>query len=264
MTIHDDLRLDLPAYVAGELPDDEREKIDRHLSSCSDCKGVYHEIEEAARLAAVAPLEFQPPRALEARTFALIDLETPTAERGMSPTSRSKSKTGTGPRSWFRPRMILAPGMAAAFVAIALFSVSLWAQNSDLRDRLDQAQEETEPEGPSQLVELTSSDDRTDARATARLVHLGEDNYKIVLTTKDFPPPPLGYQYELWLGGDKGWVSAGSFNTVRPNMTFDLQVGVDPVTFPVLDLTLEKANGDPNRSGQEVMRGEVDITKLST
>jgi Anti-sigma-K factor rskA/Putative zinc-finger len=262
MTIHDDLRIDLPAYVAGELSDDERGKIDRHLSSCGDCKAVYQEIEEATRLAAIAPLEFQPPRALEARTFALIDLETPATERTRAPASRAKSKTLAGPRSWFRPRMILAPGMAAAFIAIALFSASLWTQNNDLRDQLDQTQE-SGLEGPSQLVELTS-DTQTDATATARLVHLGEDNYKIVLTTKNFPQPPRGYQYELWLGGDKGWVSAGSFNTVNPNMTFDLQVGVDPVRFPVVDLTLERANGDPNRSGQEVMRGEVDITKLST
>ena len=263
MTIHDELRLNLPAYVAGELPDDEKDKIERHLSSCSDCKTIYHEIEEATRLAAIAPLEFQPPRTLEARTFALINLETPATERSAAPASRSKAKTLSGPRSWFRPRMILAPGMAAAFVAIALFSVSLWAQNNDLRGQLDQTQENTGPGGPSQLVQLTSST-ATEARATARLVHLGEDNYKIVLTTEDFPPPPRGYQYELWLGGDKGWVSAGSFNTVSPNMTFDLQVGVDPVRFPIVDLTLERADGDPNRGGEEVMRGEVDITKLST
>lgn len=41
----------ISAYLHGELPDEERQKIGAHLSQCADCRAEYDEIEFGAKLA---------------------------------------------------------------------------------------------------------------------------------------------------------------------------------------------------------------------
>ncbi len=64
------------------------------------------------------------------------------------------------------------------------------------------------------------------------------------------PPAPDGSYYELWLSGEGGHVSAGSF---RGNGEVTMWVGVARRDFPRLWVTIEPAGGDPAPSKQSVL-----------
>ena len=268
MNACDDIRLDLPAYVSNELSETRKLFVDSHLAECDECSAVLAELSEASELAAALPLEFRPPRRLEEKTFALIELErekeqraAPLGTRPSPTTTRLGRAAEESRRRWFSPRVLLAPGLAAAFITLAVVAASLWAQNSDLEQQLEQATGESSGESVAQ-IELTAGAD-TDVQATAELIELEGDNFKIVLDTSELPAPPKDYHYELWLGtGENGWASAGTFVSAGADETYEFMTAVDPLRFPVIDITLEREDGEPSRDGEDVMRGRVDLSEI--
>ena len=264
MSAHDDVLMDLPGLLSNELADDRKTEIEQHLTGCAECNTVCAELSEAVNFAAVLPLEFQPPQRLEEKTFALIELEREreqrTALRPVPETARWSRARDEVKRRWFSPRALLAPGLAAMFIALAVVSASLWAQNSDLEDQLEQAQGASGSEVAE--VELVAAAD-PDTQATARLIELEGNNLRIELDTSNLPAPPKDYHYELWFGtGDDGWASAGTFETGGADESFEFMTAVDPLKFPVIDITLERENGAPERDGQGVMRGRIDLSEI--
>ncbi|MDQ4144843.1 MAG: anti-sigma factor [Actinomycetota bacterium] len=264
MTTCDDRRLDLAAYVAGELEPDQHSDLERHLEGCAECRTELAEISDAAELAALLPFEFQPPRRLEERTFALIELEKERSaetngRHAVERTSNVRSLDWAPSRRRSGVRTLLAPGIAAAFVALAVMSMALWTRTNDLESQLAEARSDSGE--AAVVVDLASSGD-TQVSASARLVPIGDDNYRIVLDAEDLPAPPKGYHYELWFGSGDGWASAGSFSSGGSDSTFEFQTAVDPVDFPIIDITLEPRDGQPERDGDEVMRGRIDISDL--
>ena len=267
MNDHEDFRVDFAALIANELPDDRRTEVEAHLDGCSECNEVMTELRETADLAVALPLEYRPPRRLEETTFALIELErekeqrTATLRPVKSPTSSRWSRSEReARRRWFSPRALLAPGLAAVFIALAVISASLWVQKSDLEDQLDQAGNGS-GEGVAQVELVAANSGGT--TATARLVHLEGENLRIELDTSNLPAPPKDYHYELWLGtGEDGWASAGTFETTGEDGEFVFMTAVDPLKFPVLDITLEREDGAPERDGRGVMRGRVDLSEV--
>ena len=267
MNACDDIRLDLPAYVSNELSETRKLFVDSHLAECDECRAVLAELTEASELAAALPLEFRPPRRLEEKTFALIELEREKEQRAASlgtrpvPTTRLGRAAEESRRRWFSPRTLLAPGIAAAFIALAIVSASLWAQNSDLEQQLEQATGEGSGESVAE-VELTTETD-ANVQATAELIELDEDNFRIVLETSELPAPPKDYHYELWLGtGEDGWASAGTFVAAGADETYEFMTAIDPVKFPIIDITLEREDGEPSRGGEDVMRGRLDLSEF--
>ena len=268
MSPHDDVLLDLPAHLSNELPEARVLAVEAHLHECDDCRAIFQELTEAAELARALPLEFRPPRRLEEKTFALVELEREkeqrATERDIAPQqTRLGRATETARRRWFSPQALLAPGLAAAFIGLAIVAGSLWAQKTDLQQQLQQAQVDGSGEQVAD-VELTAGSD-TNATANASLIDLEGDNFKIVLSTNELPPPPKDYHYELWLGtGDNGWASAGTFATAGAEETYEFMTAVDPTEFRLLDITLEREDGEPERDGQDVMRGELDLSEIAT
>ena len=255
--VHNEIKTDLPAFARGELGERERAVVERHLAGCDSCRRELRDIETVAGLASSALLEFHAPRDLEDRTFALVRLEA-----GGETATRRPATAETSWRERLRPRLLLAPGMAALVVGLTILAAVMWLRVSDLQEQLDGI--EPSPGEVAQVVRLRP----TVAGAPvgrADLIRVDDENLEIVLTAEGFPPTPAGYHYELWLGSGNGWTSAGSFNTLGGrDEKFDFQVGVDPIKFPILDVTLERADGDPGRDGKEIMRGRVDITELAT
>ena len=264
--VHEELRANLPSFVLGDLDMGERSAVEAHLRTCTECRSELKEVQAIGELSSTALLEFQPPRDLEDRTFALIAVEA--GEPATTKFARTrrlprivKSKSSEA-RTGFRPQMILAPGLAAAFIGLAVLAAGLWMRADDLQQRLEETSTPPRPE-VAQVVDLNPRVGGADA-TSADVVRVDEQNYEIVLTSSGLPPTPDGYRYELWVGtGKGGWVSAGTFKTGGDSREeFDFQVGVDPIDFPVIDITRERANGDPKRTGREIMRGKIDITAL--
>ena len=71
------------------------------------------------------------------------------------------------------------------------------------------------------------------------------------------PRSRRGEFYELWVIGARGrLVSLGAFRVPRSGgATVQASLPVDIKRFPVVDVSLEKADGDPGHSGLSVLRG---------
>jgi len=87
----------------------------------------------------------------------------------------------------------------------------------------------------------------------------------IEFRTNELPILPKGEFYELWFVGpgdtlaDPNRISAGTFHpdeAGRSQVTF--AAAVDPAKYPVLSVTAEPGDGDPRRTGPEVLRSEPD------
>ncbi len=73
------------------------------------------------------------------------------------------------------------------------------------------------------------------------------------------PPAGAGRFYELWLLGDRGrLVSLGTFRVGADGAaTVRVPLGVAPEGFAAVDVSVERADGDPGHSGRSVLRGAV-------
>jgi hypothetical protein len=74
------------------------------------------------------------------------------------------------------------------------------------------------------------------------------------LSTADLPDPD-GY-YEVWLI-DTEVVGMVSLGPARADGVYDVPPGVDPAVFPVVDVSLEPADGVPTHSGVSILRGTL-------
>jgi anti-sigma-K factor RskA len=65
--------------------------------------------------------------------------------------------------------------------------------------------------------------------------------------------------YEAWLMDPKnGFISLGTFRIGEDgSTTLDLPVPVETTRFPVVDISLQPANGKPTHSGISVLRGTL-------
>lgn len=270
------VRVELVPYIAGEASDEAVRLVESHLPDCPECSRELEELRVAATLVRMSPSELAPAEHLERKTFELIEKASkPAAAKGetidapipidSAPKARRRIRVRKPRAVHERPRLVamLAPGIAATLVIMGFIGVRLYQDNEDLRTELAQ-QEEAFGRLGRQLdtVTLTSAQD-TEMRLVADIYELEKHNYQLVLDAQNFPPCPEDYQYELWFAGKKGWVSAGSFKTTGAGeMTFQLHVALDPTEFPGMDLTLERIDGDPDRTGPAVMKTAINSGAL--
>lgn len=195
-------------------------------------------LERVGQFVAEAPLEAEPPADLEQRSLARAF-----AARQEGVVIRSDR--------WGRATKVLAPAFAAAAVVLGLFAFNLSQKLEAVEDR-----PLPKPTGHEmQVIALSGSI----GKAELALEHFRHDNYRLSLYASDLATQPEGFHYEMWLTGDEGVVSAGSFRIERSDdIIFDFLIGADPKDFPNLEVTLEPEDGDPAKTGEVVMRGVID------
>jgi anti-sigma-K factor RskA len=227
-TPHDDLA----AYLLQALTPAEHERFERHLASCAACRAELVELHEPALLVAHAAPPYALPRGLEGRTFAAIEREAagPPRPVRLPPTRR-------------RYRRALALGAVAAVAALAFV----------VGTRLDR------PAGSVELrAALVARDGDRAANAEVRRTGIGR---VIRFESDDLPILPKGQYYELWFVGPgdtpatPNRISAGTFHPDedgRSHVTF--AAAVDPEKYPVLSVTAEPGDGNPEPTGPEVLR----------
>jgi hypothetical protein len=91
------------------------------------------------------------------------------------------------------------------------------------------------------------------AHGAARLVRAGDTDPLVLVLDVGGLDPVDGY-YEVWLLTPEvdGLVSLGP---LRSDGRYELPVGLDPIHYSVVDVSIEPHDGDPTHSGNSVLRG---------
>jgi len=113
---------------------------------------------------------------------------------------------------------------------------------------------DSQPEGVE--VALAGTEDLPDASAT---VELRDEpaGVSVLLNVAGIPPAPDGSFYEVWLVGDSGKVSAGTFHRRGDEDQITLWLGVDPAAYDAVTVTRQPIAGGTTAEGVVILRGEL-------
>ncbi|MEK6720140.1 MAG: anti-sigma factor [Chloroflexota bacterium] len=210
-----------------------------HLARCAECTDAWRQLSGAsARLIAAArilPLEADPPtqlreRVLAARRMAGKAPEPPAVEEA-PPGSRARRRTGSG---WFGR---IAWGGAGALVgAAAVFALVVVGSPRVVPER----------------IALSGSVLAPGASGSVILEPLPEGGVRVDLAMSGLPRSDADHFYELWLVGDGGRVSAGTFRSDGSPIARGFTTAADLAMYPGIGITLEPDDGDPAASEQRV------------
>jgi anti-sigma-K factor RskA len=219
---------ELSAYLLGWLSPAEAASFEAHLRDCDACRSELGELESLPGVIARAAPPFEVPRDLEARTFAAIE-HANGAGRPQRPAPR---------RVWWRRPPLLA-GVAGAVAAVVAAVVIALGGGAD-----------------GERVRLVGGD--ADVIADVVTTGVGREVTLTIDRLKD--PRPDGI-YELWFVAPDDTrrrphrVSAGTFHPDENGRGTVRLVGAAAAEeFPRLSVTLEPADGNPRRTGPEVLR----------
>ena len=218
--------LDLAAWVMGELDAAEAHAFEAHLLGCERCRRDAAELERLPQLLERAAPPFDVPPELEARVLgALVDGERPRPHRRRTP-------------------LRLGAALGASLAAAAALAIAVLGGGGD-------------PDA-QRLALRSTRGEAVDVAATVRVIPVGREVTLEIRRLRD--PRPDGL-YELWFvaPGDTrrrpDRVSAGTFHPDAAGRgTVRLLAAADPKRFPELSVTLEPADGNPRRTGPEVLR----------
>lgn len=245
------------AYVLDALEPEERSEFERHLSDCAGCRGELRGLEGAARLLVGAAAPYEAPADLEDRVIAAVERATAEEEAAVAAREaavdqrrerRAPSERAGGLLGRWLPRLALAGVAAAALAGAALVGAGL-------------GDDEALPGTPElEAVLEAPSGEAGQATASVRETGLGR---VILFESGDLPVLPEGELYELWFVGpddtleDPNRISAGTFHPdEQGNSDVRLHAAVDPAKFPELSVTAEPGDGNPERTGPEVLRSK--------
>src|SRR5262245_8564605 len=113
---------------------------------------------------------------------------------------------------------------------------------------------DSEPRGVE--VALSGTDELPGASATARLTD-EPAGVSVLLDVAGIPPAPDDAFYEVWLVGDSGKVSAGTFHRRGDEDEITLWLGVDPAAYDAITVTRQPTAGGTTAEGVVVLRGEL-------
>lgn len=190
---------------------------EQHLATCPECARHLPELTEARGRLIDPVFWVEPPPELEERVVRLIAGET--------------SAPMIARRSWW-PR--LAAMVAAALLAVV--AVTGWIVTRDA--------------GPDWEVPITGVDTALPATGTVAGWNT-EAGTTIRLEVEGLGTAPHGNVYEMWLAGDDGVISAGTFASA--DSAVDLAVGVARRDYPRILVTLEPLDADPTPSQTVVL-----------
>jgi anti-sigma-K factor RskA len=228
---------EVAGYLLGSLSPNERAAFEQHLAQCASCREQVRELGIPAELLARAVPAYEVPSGLAARTLSAID-----ASAGVG---RLHEREPAPRRRPWRRSLALAPA-AAALIVGAFFGAS----------QLDRP-------GGGEEVELEAvlaPPEGGSARATV-VVSKTSIGRVVSFSSNDLPILPKGEYYELWFVGPgdtlghPNRISAGTFHPDEQGRSrVELTAAVDPLLYPALSVTAEPADGNPQRTGPEVLR----------
>lgn len=188
-------RDDAGAWVLRALPADESERFAAHLAGCDECRREVAELQMVVDTLPLAAPQVAPPPELKDRLMAMVRAEAalleaagPDADVATAPVEAPRAAPERPPRPkekrrWFRRPLVALrpiPAAVAAAVLVALgvgggVLLSGGSSERTVRARV------VAPAAPGARASLTIADDRG------------------TLKVDDFPAPPSGRVYQVWL-----------------------------------------------------------------
>ena len=244
MSEHERYAEDLALYALDALQGEDRARVDEHLASCAACRLELEQLRGDTALLALSATGPRPPQRARQRLLNTVARE-PRLPRMVEASQR---------RSWW--------GWLgwAATAAVVIFALSLWRENSALRQNLlsassRAAQNRRELEELRRLAAPILEPDAqrvTLVAAKAPPQPQGKAFYlrsrgSLVFLANNMPPLPPQKAYELWLIPASGApIPAGVFKPdARGNASVvnpPLPVGAEARTFAI---TVENEAGSP-------------------
>jgi Anti-sigma-K factor rskA/Putative zinc-finger len=178
-------RDDVGAWVLGALPEDEHERFAAHLSGCEVCRREVAELQMVADTLPLAAPQLAPPPELKERIMAQVRAEAAVLEAAGP---EADAVPGTRPRPKPKRRFFRMPAIALRPIPVAVAAAVLIALgvgggillSGGPSGKTVQAQV-VAPAAPGARASLTVADDRA------------------TLKVDDFPAPPPGRVYQVWL-----------------------------------------------------------------
>lgn len=256
------IHADLAGYLLDGLDPQERADFERHLSTCAECQAEARELSGTASVLSHAALRVEPPPELRQNTLSAVERaassEGDAASEESAGHGRSAEPGASAParrRSSLRrarlPRLGLALGGTAALAAAVLLGVVIGGGEAQLAGKLEARAELIGPgsgRGLASVVEL----------GIGRAVTLRSDDLPELDNTEEF--------YELWFVGPgdsprkPNRVSGGTFHPDEQGRSrVRLTAAVDPATYAGLSITREPRDGDPSRTGPEVLGSPLSV-----
>ena len=171
----------------------------------------------------------------DAPTVATSPEEDAPAPPSVAPSS------GAEVRELRRPRRSGTPWLLAAAAAlVVVVAGGVWFSRSEEPTVLASAELELLGDSGSGQAELIDDDGSLQLR----------------VDTADLADPD-GF-VEVWVI-DEEVTKLVSLGPQRPDGLYDLPEGLDPEAFPIVDLSFEPLDGDPQHSGDSVLRGQLEF-----
>lgn len=210
-------------YALDALDASERAAFEAHLDECESCRADLREMSSGVE--------------------ALFDASAETAPAGLRARVRSEidDLTQVTPlRSAWRTRVLViaAPVAAAVAVVIALLSFGPGSGDTGLIEDILAANDRVEIAVDGVDAELVAAHDRA------------------VLVARDLPALPEDRTYQVWMIGDDGPVSAGTFRPGEDGSATVLLVGT-PQAGIIMGLTEEPLGGSELPTGEVIATAEV-------
>ena len=266
---HDELRELTGGYALGVLSDTERQALETHLATCTECAQEVRALAGVASGLAVAVPQVDPPAALRDRVLRA-------AVRPSSAVQPIRGETGM-PAA--RPSALpwwLAAAAALAAVAFGLYAMSLRERIGQLEAELRQAIARAEGADRERQIANAASDrarqivavlDAPDLRTIGLAGQKGapaavgrahwSPSRGLVFTASNLPPPSSGRQYQLWVipNGEKTPVSAGMIDIEGSGLATALVDRGLASRLGTVAVTLEVAGGAPQPTTDPVLVG---------
>ncbi|GAA4796678.1 anti-sigma factor [Streptomyces ziwulingensis] len=220
------------AYALHALPDEERARFTRHLSTCGSCADEVAEFTATAAKLAVA-VAVTPRPAMRQDVLRRV-----AAIRQLPPPTRPPRPAGTYRRRL--PRLALAACMAVA-AGLGGIAVREHGRAEDAATEAQQARQRTDelvavlgaPDAASRRVPLDGGADATVVVSSAR--------DKAVWMTSGLTAPPAGRVYQLWYDVDGTMRSAGLMDAGRTDRAVVLAGSANSAS--AVGITIEPAGG---------------------
>ncbi len=248
----------------GDLDQEERRSIERHLPVCSRCRALGQELDEVlSGLALLAPAR-PVPAGLGAGVLARIRADATGTEVWQMPAPVGGLRSRLTVPAW------LGAGLgSAAVVVIAALGLqvgSLRAENDGWRQLAQAATAELETRASAMAVLadpahatawLAPSEGRTGHGALVLFVPGAAEAWVVA---DDLPPTPEGFVYRFWHADEAG-VHGGKAFAWDGRGVLSVEVPVDLGDASAAMLTLEPASADPDAApGEDVVFGEIRAT----
>lgn len=225
-----------PLYVLDALDEGERTAFEAHLAACAECRREIAELAPGVEALARSAAE-SPPQAMKAEVMAAIDAD---HDGGRDESAGSEAAP-------IRPRatLVVASLVAVAAALAIVFGVGLGSPDPT-RASIDSILAATD----RSVVEIDS-----DVATFVEVVYVPDERSGVFMVG-GIDSVPEGRTYQLWLIGDEGPVSAGTF---RPDDQGTARVLLEGEVRPglTLGLTIEPSGGSPAPTGDILLAQEI-------